>query len=227
MCGLLTSYIYICVFPHLFLVFCNVYLAALGLSRCTREPLQCVDSGCAAQVQSLWLAGPQVPRPGGQHGELLHGSSDLSIPIRNWTHVPCIAKQILNHWTTRKVPVPSMLSDDFFLLLDSSCHFVNLVSPALQRWLCDDSLWGLAQLCVRIISELKICFPVFFLSPSSLETWTVLETLVDADLMAGSRDWSGSCHICFRSHVSVKCRNNPRTVELTSKNLWMPGNLDL
>ena len=24
---------------------------------------------------------------------------------KDWTHVPCIARQIFNHWTTRKVPV--------------------------------------------------------------------------------------------------------------------------
>ena len=29
---------------------------------------------------------------------------DLSSLTRDWTHVPCIARQILNHWTTREVP---------------------------------------------------------------------------------------------------------------------------
>ena len=28
---------------------------------------------------------------------------DLSSPTRDWTHVPCIGRQILNHWTTRQV----------------------------------------------------------------------------------------------------------------------------
>lgn len=54
-----------------------------------------------------------------------------------------------------------MLSNDFFVLLDPSRCFVTLVSPALQRWLWDGSLWGLAQLCVRIISELQVCFRFF------------------------------------------------------------------
>ena len=31
-------------------------------------------------------------------------TQNLSSPIRNWTHIPCIAKWILNHWTTREVP---------------------------------------------------------------------------------------------------------------------------
>ena len=29
---------------------------------------------------------------------------DLSSPTKDWTHVPCIAKWILNHWTTSEVP---------------------------------------------------------------------------------------------------------------------------
>ena len=33
------------------------------------------------------------------------GMWDLSSPIRDQTHVPCIGRQILNHWTTREVPL--------------------------------------------------------------------------------------------------------------------------
>ena len=29
---------------------------------------------------------------------------DLNSPTRDWTRVPCIARQILNHWTTKEVP---------------------------------------------------------------------------------------------------------------------------
>ena len=32
---------------------------------------------------------------------------DLSPPTRDWTHVPCTGRWILNHWTTREVPQPS------------------------------------------------------------------------------------------------------------------------
>ena len=35
---------------------------------------------------------------------LLQGMWDLSPPTRDPTHVPCIARQILNHWTIRQVP---------------------------------------------------------------------------------------------------------------------------
>ena len=34
-----------------------------------------------------------------------HGMWDLSSLIRDWTHIPCLARQILNHWTTSKVLV--------------------------------------------------------------------------------------------------------------------------
>ena len=30
---------------------------------------------------------------------------NFSSPTRDWTRVPCIRRQILNHWTTREVPV--------------------------------------------------------------------------------------------------------------------------
>ena len=29
---------------------------------------------------------------------------DMSSLTSDWTHIPCIARQILNHWTTREVP---------------------------------------------------------------------------------------------------------------------------
>ena len=32
------------------------------------------------------------------------GIWDLSSPTRGQTHIPCIGRQILNHWTTREVP---------------------------------------------------------------------------------------------------------------------------
>ena len=35
---------------------------------------------------------------------VLHCMWDLNSLTRDWTHVPCIRRQILNHWTTREVP---------------------------------------------------------------------------------------------------------------------------
>ena len=35
---------------------------------------------------------------------------DLSSPIRDWTHIPCIAIRILYHWATREVPTKMVFS---------------------------------------------------------------------------------------------------------------------
>ena len=40
----------------------------------------------------------------GMWAQLPHGMWDLSSPTRDQIHVPCIGRQILNHWTTREVP---------------------------------------------------------------------------------------------------------------------------
>ena len=61
-----------------------------------------------------------------------HGMNDLSFTTRDRTHVPCIGRLILNHGTTRKVPVfvaccPSFIHFPSTLcllaLLSDSCSF--------------------------------------------------------------------------------------------------------
>ena len=39
----------------------------------------------------------------GMRASLPHSMWDLSSPTRGWTCVPCIGRQILNHWTAREV----------------------------------------------------------------------------------------------------------------------------
>ena len=61
-----------------------------------------VASRCRAQAlgirtQRLWCTGLVVPR----HVE--------SSQTRDQTQVPCIGRQILNHWTTREVPYLELL----------------------------------------------------------------------------------------------------------------------
>ena len=41
--------------------------------------------------------------------ELIHSMWDLSFPTSDRIYVPCIGKQILNHWTTRDVPSTPIL----------------------------------------------------------------------------------------------------------------------
>ena len=41
----------------------------------------------------------------GTWASLLRGMWNLSSPTKDWTWVPCIGRQILNHWTTRGIPI--------------------------------------------------------------------------------------------------------------------------
>ena len=59
---------------------------------------------------------------------------DLSSPARHRTHVPCIGRQILNHWCSREVPHHSSLESS---ISPSPLHFLvvytcSLISPALK-----------------------------------------------------------------------------------------------
>ena len=58
---------------------------------------------------------------------------DLSSLIRDRTHVPCIARGVLNHWTTRKVP--SLLFNGFQMppRLFEPCHLPVLKLFSLRE----------------------------------------------------------------------------------------------
>ena len=45
---------------------------------------------------------------------LPHSIWDLSSLTRDETHVPCVGRWILSHWTTREVPLPSFFFFNFF-----------------------------------------------------------------------------------------------------------------
>ena len=59
-------------------------------------------SSCGEWAQESWCSGLVALWPVGSQS-----------PIRDWTHVSCIARRILNCWTTREVP-----QHFFFLQLD-------------------------------------------------------------------------------------------------------------
>ena len=50
-------------------------------------------SSCSVWVHPLWHVG--------------------SSQTRDWSHIPCIGRQILNHWTTREIP-PSIILEVYF-----------------------------------------------------------------------------------------------------------------
>ena len=51
---------------------------------------------------------------------LLRGIWDLNSPTRDRTHLPCIGRWILNHWTVREVPSCSLLSTCYTFQLSQS-----------------------------------------------------------------------------------------------------------
>ena len=80
-----------------FVVACRLFVATRGLlSSC----------GVWASLQ-LWRAGSRACGLSscGAWSQLPRGMWDLSSPTRDRTHVPCIGRWILNHWTTREVPI--------------------------------------------------------------------------------------------------------------------------
>ena len=55
---------------------------------------------------------------------------DLSFPTRYWTHIFCIAKQILNHWTAREVPVvPWVLTNESIPVISSPVKIQKIPIP--------------------------------------------------------------------------------------------------
>ena len=87
---------WLCLSPLFFLLTC-IYLAAVSLSRIFSALCRifCCCARILVVVHRFWNTCAQLP----------HGMWDLGSLTRDWTHVPCIAKQILNHWTMREVPV--------------------------------------------------------------------------------------------------------------------------
>ena len=85
----------------------SFFLTALSLCHCTWAFSICGQPGLLllqstgsrmCRLQWLWFMGSVAP----QHVE--------SSQTRDLAHVPCIGRQVLNHWTTREVPVSILMS---------------------------------------------------------------------------------------------------------------------
>ena len=129
-CGMLTRYkivdscfLSLNIFNMLLYLF--LYLAVSGLS-CGMQDLCCsvrdlllrhVGSFVAAcRLQStralqLWYMGSRARGLSScsMRAQLTRGMWDLSSPTRDRTRISCIGRRILNHWTTREVPVSLLL----------------------------------------------------------------------------------------------------------------------
>ena len=68
-------------------------------------------SSCGTWALQLWRAGSLVVahRLQNTQAQLPHDMWDLSSTTRDQTRIPCIGRQILNHWTTREVPTEGVL----------------------------------------------------------------------------------------------------------------------
>ena len=73
-----------------------ICLAVSGVSCGMRTPLLPCTGFSLAEACGLGSCGVQAWLP--------QGMWDLSSLTRDQTHVPCIERQVLNHWTTREVP---------------------------------------------------------------------------------------------------------------------------
>ena len=86
------------------------FLALLGLHCCMQAFSSCSQRGLLLQ---LWCAG------------LVATQNVGSSWTKDQTHIPCIGKWILNHWTTRDVQFA------YFYLLDSSNSYAKFPTLAL------------------------------------------------------------------------------------------------
>ena len=68
---------------------------------------------------------------------------DLSFPMRDWTRIPCTARQILNYWTTREVPLfisRSVKMSIYWYILEATTgmrfwsHSSAPLPPACPSW---------------------------------------------------------------------------------------------
>ena len=90
---------------HFYFYF-KIYLSVSGLSCGTRNLVASCGiyrHGARTLWCSTWAPECMVSVAGALRLNLFLGVWDPSSPARDWTHVPCIAGKIFNHWTTREV----------------------------------------------------------------------------------------------------------------------------
>ena len=92
-------------------------VAARGLNRRRSQTLEPRLNSCGARAQ------------------LLRDMWNISSLTRDQIHVPCIARQIFNHWATREVPAGFFLS--FWYQL--RCHLLSESSPGHFFFNCKPS----------------------------------------------------------------------------------------
>ena len=97
--GLATHFIYDTIRISIWLFFLKKYLFIFG---CVRSSLHhagfFLTMSCGLSSWGTGLSSYSM------QAYLTQRMWDHSSPARGWTHIPCIGRQILNHWTSREVP---------------------------------------------------------------------------------------------------------------------------
>ena len=78
-----------------------IFLVALGLSRIMQD-LCCIMRDLALQLMDSLVVARRLSSCRAR-ASWLYSMWDLHSLTRDATHIPCIARLILNHWTTREV----------------------------------------------------------------------------------------------------------------------------
>ena len=80
----------------------------------------------------------------GSLAQLPHGTWDLNTLTRDQTHVPCIARWILSHWTTREILNKSFLKSQnlFIFLATGECEVTQMGSISQDDITCKGHLYG-------------------------------------------------------------------------------------
>jgi len=106
----------ICIHTYIYM-YAYIYLSliAWGLN-CSMQDLHCIMCNLLLQCSDSLVVVHGLSSCGTQ-AYLLHGCGNLSSLTRNWTHNPCITRCILNHWTTKEVPILLPFYFKYFLIL--------------------------------------------------------------------------------------------------------------
>ena len=117
-------------FEYLFIWLCLAFVVACRLLLCsTLDSLVVVHMG---SICCFWAAEHVGFGSCGTQAQLPQGIWNLRSPARDWTHTSYIARQVLNHWTTREVPWW-----DFKWAPSGFCHVVKeTIQPVYQKHLC-------------------------------------------------------------------------------------------
>ena len=86
------------------------------------------------------------------HG-LNHPTWDLSSPTRDQTHVLCITRQTLNHWTTMEVHMLVLQETKLVLLVLTICR---LIFHLLRNKYCTDVSYSIVDMIIHIREHFSI-----------------------------------------------------------------------